>query len=108
MGLVFEARDRTNGHRVCIKLMHPHRAQQPEAKARFELEARTATQLQHPRIVPIHELATHRELPYLVMPLLSGTSLRGVLLRNGILSPASALKVSSTCLQARNSWGATQ
>ncbi len=92
-GLVFEAVDGDSGQTVCLKLLQPHRAQHFAARQRFLGEAKTATRLQHPRIVPIHEVALHGELPYLVMPLLAGQSLRARLHRDGQLDPKSAVRV---------------
>lgn len=92
-GLVFEAVDGDSGQTVCLKLLQPHRAQHFAARQRFLGEAKTATRLQHPRIVPIHEVALHGELPYLVMPLLAGQSLRARLHRDGQLDPKTAVRV---------------
>ena len=92
-GLIFEALEGDAGHRVCLKLLQPHRAQHFAARQRFMGEAKTATRLQHPRIVPIYEVALHGELPYLVMPLLAGHSLRARLHRDGRLDPKSAVRV---------------
>ncbi len=92
-GLVFEALDGDSGQAVCLKLLQPHRAQQLAARQRFLGEARTAKRLQHPRIVPIHEVAQHGELPYLVMPLLAGQSLRSWLHGHGKLDSLMAVRV---------------
>lgn len=92
-GLVFEAVDGDSWQTVCLKLLQPHRAQHFVARQRFLGEAKTATRLQHPRIVPIYEVALHGELPYLVMPLLAGQSLRARLHRDGRMDPKSAVRV---------------
>ncbi len=91
-GLVFEAIDGDSGQAVCLKLLQPHRAQHLAVRQRFMGEAKTATRLQHPRIVPIHEVAQHGQLPYLVMPLLTGQSLRSWLQSHERLDPLTAVR----------------
>ena len=46
MGTVWEGRHTTLGTRVAIKFIKPIFAAQPEARARFEIEARAAAKLQ--------------------------------------------------------------
>lgn len=76
MGLVFKAEDPNLKRWVCIKILHPRLASQPSAIARFVRESRAAARLRHDRIVTVLEVGQHRQLPFLVMQLLDGTSLR--------------------------------
>ena len=57
MASVELAVDRTLGRRVALKLLHPHLQQVPAAVRSFLREAQITGQLDHPNIVPIHELA---------------------------------------------------
>ncbi len=86
MGLVFRATDVELEREVCIKLLNPHRARAIETRQRFEREARAAARINCERIVPVLDVGVHRELPFLVMPLLEGSSLRTHLLREGQIS----------------------
>jgi serine/threonine protein kinase len=93
MGLVFRATDSELNRDVCLKLLHPARAKNPEARTRFERETLAIAKLSSDRIMPVLDLGTHRNLPYHVMPLLDGRSLRTVLLNNNCLPPDRALRI---------------
>ena len=56
MGVVYLARDLSLDRMVAIKLLPPELAASRELRVRFLREARTAAQLSHPHIVPIHAL----------------------------------------------------
>ena len=79
MGLVFKAEDPELARAVCIKVLHPLLAANPEPKERFERESMAAAKLRSDRIVTVFAVGEHRGLPYLVMQLLSGQSLRELL-----------------------------
>ena len=91
MGLVFKAEDTDLNRPVCIKVMHPALAMKPDAKIRFERESRAAARLRSERIVTLLDVGTQRELPYFVMQLLDGESLRSRLARLGKLPAESAI-----------------
>lgn len=79
MGEVLEARDRQIGREVAIKRM---RAASPSEKqiARFMREARIQGRLEHPAIVPVHELGRDNDgKPYFAMKKLKGTTLAEIL-----------------------------
>jgi serine/threonine-protein kinase len=78
MGEVLTATDAQIGRQVAIKRMRI--AATPELVARFWREARIQGRLDHPAIVPVHELATDRDgRPYFVMKKLTGTTLQDIL-----------------------------
>src|SRR4051812_17825784 len=54
--VVYLARDRDTGAQVAIKLIHARYAEDAEAVARFAREARFVAQLEHPNVVPVHEV----------------------------------------------------
>jgi eukaryotic-like serine/threonine-protein kinase len=79
MGEVMAARDVQIARDVAIKRM---RAANPSEKAiqRFLREAMVQGRLEHPAIVPVHEIGRDDEgLPYFVMKKLAGTSLAKIL-----------------------------
>lgn len=93
MGLVFKANDPEINRDVCIKIMNPALAAHPDARMRFEREARAAARLHSERIVTVFEVGQHRQLPYLVMPLLAGESLRKRLQRDKRVEPRLACRM---------------
>jgi serine/threonine-protein kinase len=74
MGEVVAARDQQIGRHVAIKRMRTRHAA-PELVSRFLREARIQGRLEHPAIVPVHELCDEDGEPYFVMKKLSGVTL---------------------------------
>ena len=75
MGEVVAAHDRWIEREVAVKRMREG-TPTPEAIARFLREARIQARLDHPAIVPVHELGTDDHgLPYFTMKRLAGTTL---------------------------------
>jgi serine/threonine-protein kinase len=58
MGEVRRVRDRRLGRRLALKTIHAPALGRPSLVARFLEEAQATAQLQHPGIVPIHDLGT--------------------------------------------------
>ncbi|MGB0582756.1 MAG: protein kinase domain-containing protein [Limisphaerales bacterium] len=82
MGAVIEAEDQNTGRTVAIKKMLSEGNASEESKHRFLQEARVMGHLEHPNIVPMHELALDAEgMPYYTMKRIQGTDLQDVLTR---------------------------
>ncbi len=79
MGRVLEAWDPELRRSVAIKVLHAH-TDDDEAEERFLAEARVTSQLEHPAIVPVHDIGrTPDGRLYFAMKYVTGRSLREVL-----------------------------
>jgi len=74
MGAVYEATDDA-GHRVAIKLLAAHLADDPALRRRFDAEITTLETLRHPGIVQLLAFGEEDDQPYFVMELVPGQSL---------------------------------
>jgi serine/threonine protein kinase len=93
MGLVFKAFDRELNRPLAIKMLSPHLADSGAARQRFAREARAAAAVVHPHVVPIHNVESEGELPYLVMQYVSGESLQDRIDREGPLELEQILRI---------------
>src|SRR5476649_141763 len=91
MGEVYCARDTRLDRTVAVKILPSHLSSNPEAKQRFEREARAISSLNHPHICTLHDVGHQDGIHYLVMEYLDGETLAARLER-GPLPLADALK----------------
>ncbi len=75
MGIVYKAKQRSLGRFVALKIVPQLMLGNELAIRRFELEARTAAQLQHPNIVPVFDVGNANGVYYYSMQLISGCGL---------------------------------
>jgi serine/threonine protein kinase len=87
MALVYRARDRHLEREVAIKVLPFSLAFDAEFVERFQREARTAAQLEHPNIIPIYRVGRSGRVIYFVMKFLRGGSLSTVLQERKKLTP---------------------
>ncbi|MFL6235230.1 MAG: protein kinase domain-containing protein [Thermoanaerobaculia bacterium] len=77
MGVVYKARDTRLSRTVALKFLPPELTRDPEARERFEQEARAASSLDHPNLCTILELGDAPDgRLYLAMPYYNGETLR--------------------------------
>ena len=75
MGAVYRAYQVTMERTVALKVLPGSLAEDPRYMERFQREAKIATALEHPHIVPVYEYGTVDEVSYVAMRLLGGGSL---------------------------------
>jgi serine/threonine protein kinase len=75
MGEVYRARDTRLDRAVAVKILSPGVASSPDARQRFEREARTVSQLSHPHICALYDVGDEGAMEFLVMELLEGETL---------------------------------
>jgi serine/threonine-protein kinase len=84
MGVVFQATHVATGKAVALKWLL---ASSPSAQVRFAREAYAAAKIDHPNVVNVFDVGTHRGAHFLVMELLRGESLGARLRRDKTLAP---------------------
>jgi serine/threonine protein kinase len=75
MGEVYEARDTRLDRTVAIKVLNSALVASPNLRSRFEREAKTISQLNHPNICTLYDVGHEQGNDYLVMEFLQGESL---------------------------------
>ena len=90
MGEVYRARDTRLDRAVAVKILPAHLSDNPEARQRFEREARAISSLNHPNICTLHDIGSQDGTTYLVMEYVEGETLEARL-QKGPLSLKQAL-----------------
>src|SRR5258708_1244694 len=81
MGEVYPARDRRLERVVAIKVLTPSLLERPDARSRFEREARAVASLDHPHICTLFDIGHDEGVDFLVMQYLEGDTLAACLAR---------------------------
>jgi len=100
MGQVYRANDPRLEREVAIKVLSTALADEPGYLERFIREARAVAKLNHPHIVPVYDFGEQGGLTYLVMPLISGGTLREYLTHRHILPLSEALSITEQVASA--------
>ncbi|MBK8095942.1 MAG: protein kinase [Planctomycetes bacterium] len=80
MGVVHLAEQMSLRRQVAIKLVRPELLPFAGSRARFRREAEAIARLQHPGIVPVHDLGETNGIPWFAMEYVAGASLGAVLI----------------------------
>ncbi|MEE2757607.1 MAG: protein kinase [Myxococcota bacterium] len=72
---VYRAYDRTVGHEVAIKLLHPRYLGEGRIRRRFMREARAFKRLRHPNIVKMFDFGDADQGPYICLEFVQGQTL---------------------------------
>lgn len=92
MGEVYRARDTRLGREVAIKILPLHLTEKPEARQRFEREARAISSLQHANICTLYDVGHQDGTDFLVMELVEGETL-AKRLEKGAIPTAELLRI---------------
>src|SRR5580692_4224828 len=99
-GRVYLAHDDDLDRAVAIKVPSPERITRPEDAEAFLVEARMLAKLDHPGIVPVHDVGrTEDGLCFVVSKYIEGTDLAGRL-KLGAFSPHDAARLIATIADA--------
>jgi serine/threonine-protein kinase len=99
MGSVYLAEHATLGRKVAVKVLPPELSRDPEYVARFRREAMTAGRLEHPNIVPIHDVGFAEGRYFIVMQYVDGVPLSTVVEELGAMEPRDGARVAMGILR---------
>ncbi|MFF5477040.1 protein kinase [Streptomyces sp. NPDC012935] len=104
MAEVFAAEDVRLGRTVAVKLLRSDLAEDPVSKARFTREAQSVAGLNHHAIVAVYDsgedVVGAHSVPYIVMEIVEGRTIRDLLLNAEAPGPEQALIIVSGVLEA--------
>jgi serine/threonine protein kinase len=84
MGQVYRARDTRLDRTVAVKILSSHLSDNPEAKKRFNREARAISSLNHPNICTLYDVGQKDGVEFLVMEFLEGETLADRLMKGAM------------------------
>ncbi|MFD7897679.1 protein kinase [Streptomyces sp. NPDC059568] len=104
MAEVFAAEDVRLGRTVAVKLLRADLAEDPVSKARFTREAQSVAGLNHHAVVAVYDsgedTVNGQTVPYIVMELVEGRTIRDLLVNAEAPPPEQALIIVSGVLEA--------
>ncbi|PQO25280.1 hypothetical protein C5Y96_25590 [Blastopirellula marina] len=95
MGVVYKAYDEALQRFVAIKAVSRELASSEIARRRFIREARAVAAIRHTNVITIHAVESQGEVPYLVMELIDGCTLRDFRKREEPLTPLRILSIAA-------------
>jgi eukaryotic-like serine/threonine-protein kinase len=92
-GRVYAADDVRLRRRVAVKVLHAGLSDDAGFLRRFRTEAQLAASLHHPNVMAVYDWGEDEGIPFMVLELLEGGSLRGMLDNGARLTPSQATHV---------------
>jgi len=87
MGEIFKAQDTRLNRTVAVKVLPSTKADDPERRKRFLLEAQAASGLNHPSIITIHDVISEGDTEFMVMEFIPGKTLNDLIPKGGLRVP---------------------
>jgi eukaryotic-like serine/threonine-protein kinase len=91
MSIVFRAENPRLGNVIALKVLDPALASDDVFRTRFLEESRIAASMNHPNVIPIHDMGSSDGLLYIAMRCVMGTDLRQMLKKRGRLPAETAV-----------------
>src|SRR6476469_8378164 len=92
MGEVYLARDERLGRKAALKLLPDNLTIDEAQLSRFKNEARSASALNHPKILTVYEIGAEGDRQFIAMEFIEGATLRASITR-GRINPHAALEI---------------
>jgi len=93
MSVVYRARHARLGMWVALKVLSPQLGSDDAFRERFLREAQMAATVEHPNVIPIHDMGIHEGSLYIVMRYVAGGDLKSRLAASGRLDPALTMRI---------------
>lgn len=93
MSVVYRAKHSRLGMPVALKVLAPELSSDDTFRERFLREAQMAAAVDHPNVIPIHDMGVHEHSLYIVMRFVAGGDLKDLLATSGPLEPDIALSL---------------
>jgi hypothetical protein len=93
MSVVYRAKHARLGTSVALKVLAPALSSDDTFRERFLHEAQMAAAIDHPNVVPIHDMGMHEGSLFIIMRFVPGGDLRAMLVSSGPLDAEQALLV---------------
>jgi protein kinase-like protein len=87
MSVVYRARHSRLGMWVALKVLAPQLGSDDAFRERFLREAQMAATVDHPNVIPIHDMGVHEDSLYIVMRYVAGGDLKSLMAAKGPLEP---------------------
>ena len=100
MSVVFRAKHARLGMPVALKVLAPELGSDDTFRERFLREAQTAAAIDHPNVIPIHDMGLHEDSLYIVMRYVAGGDLKALLGELGPLDAQLTLSILTPIAQA--------
>ncbi len=91
MSVVYRAKHSRLGMLVALKVLAPELSSDDTFRERFLREAQMAASMDHPNVIPIHDMGLHEDSLYIILRYVSGGDLKTLLSTSGPLGMTRAL-----------------